>query len=350
MSLEQLEALDLTRTFEATHRFEDLGSFHVPFDHLTESASTEASLKAMAERGGKVVLTGPSGAGKSSVIASVLGPLAEDLSEEVVPLRIPVAATNAATATEPRAFAQHLVRTVIRYSTEILSDDERLEMRRAAADATSTNEPEKTRRLAVGAPKLVMDAGFASEVKSGAEGLNEELTAGEAIDAVARLVAIFRAHGREPYFVVDDSDRWIRIGGTDLLEVANAFFRSIVPMLAREIGCGFVLAAHDEYLDLESYRSARELCSQVIHLPTPPNPGDAIIAILDRRIGLAEVDAISAELFDRGAIEALVERYVDNRSLRGMLATVDRATQLACTERIAPVSADLIQTAQADLA
>jgi len=350
MSLEQLEALDMTRTFEATHRFEDLGMFHVPFDHLTESNSTEASLKAMAERGGKVVLAGPSGAGKSSVIASVLGPLAENLSEEIVPLRIPVAALNAETATEPRAFAQHLVRTVIRYSTEILSEDERQEMRRAAADATSTKEAERARRWTVGAPKLIMDGGFASEVKSGAEELNEELTAGGAIDAVARLVAIFRAHGREPYFVIDDSDRWIRIEGTDLLEVANAFFRRIVPMLAREIGCGFVFAAHDEYLTLESYRSARELCSQVIHLPTPPHPGDAIFAILDRRIGLAGVNAMSAELFDQGAIDALVERYVDNRSLRGMLSTVDRATQLACTERIAPITSDLIQTALADLA
>jgi hypothetical protein len=282
------------------------------------------------------------------VIASVLGPLSENLDEGLVPLRIPVA-TAAETATDPRRFAQHLVRTVIRYSTEILTKEELAELRRSAADTTSASSRERTRRIAVGAPKLIFDAQFASEVKSGAEGLNEELMAGEAVSAIVRLVDLFRTHGREPYWVIDDSDRWIRIEGADLSTVADAFFRQVVPMLAREINCGFVLAAHDEYATLDGYREAQELFSRVIPLPIPDAPASAISAILDHRIRLANVSTTAAELLDSAALELLAERYRESQSLRRMLATVNRATQHACSDRVAPITPDLVQTALADL-
>lgn len=82
MSLDLLEALEDARAFEATHPFEHLSEFRVPFDELTKSEATESTLRALVERRGKVALVGPSGAGKSSVIASVLGPMAEELAEK----------------------------------------------------------------------------------------------------------------------------------------------------------------------------------------------------------------------------------------------------------------------------
>lgn len=349
MSLETLEALDDARAFEATHRFEDLSIFHVPFDRLTDDRNTESALKKVAEGGGKVALVGPSGSGKSSVIASVLGPLVEDLAEELVPLRIPVAATDAVTATEARLFAQHLIRTVIRYSTEILDPAELSAAKRSAADLVTALPQERTRRVSVGAPKLIADAGFASEVKSGAEQLNEEMSTGEAIDGIARLVEVFRSHGREPFLVIDDSDRWIRIEGTDFLHVANDFFLHIVPMLAREVGCGFVIAVHDEYLELESYRAAQEMLSRTIPLPMPANPGDALAVILNRRIELANLGTTIEDILEPAAIDLLAERYAADRNLRRMLATVDRANQRGCADRVAALSPDLIQTARADL-
>jgi hypothetical protein len=349
MSLELLEALDDARAFEATHRFEDLSTFHVPFDQLTGDRSTEASLKTIAERGGKVVLIGPTGAGKSSVIASVLGPLAEDLGEKIVPLRIPVAVANDETATEPGAFARHLLRTVIRYSTEILDKKEREVLSRSAADQVSVQGGQRVGRVTVGAPKLVADAGFAAEVKSGAEQLVNTPSAGESVEAVARLVEVFRSHGREPFFIIDDSDRWIRIGRTDYLVVADAFFVRVVSMLAREVGCGFVIAVHDEYLELESYRTAQQLLSQVIQLPTPADAAGAIQVILGRRIELAGISAHSEDLLEPAALELLAGRYTADRNLRRMLASVDRATQRACTDHVERLGPDLVQTALADL-
>lgn len=349
MSLELLEDLEAVRAFEPTHRYEDLSTFHVPFDLLTGDALTEGALRKVAESGGRAALVAPSGAGKSSVIASVLGPLVEDLAEEIVPLRIPVAATDAETATEPRAFTQHLIRTVIRYSTEILEPKELAAMRRSAADQLSVQGPQRSRRWAVGAPKLVADAGFAAEIKSGAEQVNDEISAGETVEAVARLVELFRAHGREPFFVIDDSDRWIRIEGTDLLDVASAFFRQIVPLLAREVGCGFAIAVHDDYVELESYQAAQEQLSRIISVPMPADAIKAVSTILNRRIELAGLDASGNELIDAAAIEMLAERYEADRNLRRMLATVNRATQRGCADGVNALGPDLIQTARADL-
>jgi hypothetical protein len=349
MSLEILEVLEETRAFEATHRFEHLSDFHVPFDHLTGSGTTEAPLQKLAERQGKVALVAPSGAGKSSVIASVLGPLAEDLDESIVPLRIPVATLKGEAATEPTTFSQHLLETVVRYSSEILSPDERAALTRSAADQVNTQGREHGRHFSAGAPKLLLDLGVAAEVKSGAEHFVNEQSGGAAIEGAARLVEVFRSHDREPFFILDDSDRWIRVAGKDQIAVADDFFRGIVPLLAREIDCGFVIAVHTQYLDLESYREAKQLLSRTIDLPLPGDAAAAIEKILDRRIEVAGVQARSNDLLEAQAIELLAELYRRDRSLRMMLATVNRATQLGCTDRADCITVDLIQTALADL-
>jgi Cdc6-like AAA superfamily ATPase len=350
VSLQLLESLEDARAFEATHRFEHLSDFHIPFDDLTASETTESVLRLSAERQDKVALVGPSGAGKSSVIASVLGPLAEGLAEEVVPLRIPVAALDAETAKDPTAFAQHLLRTVIRYSTEILTPEERAALSRSAADQVSREGGGRNRRFSVGAPKLLLDLGFASEVKSEAEQFVEE-GAGSALEGATRLVELFHAHNRQPFLIVDDSDHWIRVAGKDLTETADGFFLHVVPFLAREIGCGFVLAIHDQYLDLQSYREAGVLLSRIIQLPRPAEARSrsAMAAILERRIEVAGLSASWSDALDASAIGLLAEIYERNGSLRKMLATVDRATQLGCTNRVETVTVELIQAALVDL-
>jgi Cdc6-like AAA superfamily ATPase len=348
MSLQQLEALEDSRAFEATHRFEHLSDFHVPFDRLTGMESTEAPLRMLAERAGKVALVGPSGAGKSSVVASVLGPLTEELDEKVVPLRIPVASLRDDAATDPTAFARHLLETVVRYSSEILTPEERAALNRSAADQISTQGRERNQHFSVGAPKLLIDAGVAAEIRSGAEQFVNEQS-GAAIEGSARLVEVFRSHDREPFLILDDTDRWIQVAGKDQIEVANAFFLQIVPLLAREIGCGFVVAVHDQYVDLDSYRETKQLFSRIIDLPMPTDAESAIAAILDRRIELAGMAPRLDELLESEAIQLLAELYRGNRSLRMVLATVNRATQLGCTDRVGAISVDLVHTALADL-
>jgi energy-coupling factor transporter ATP-binding protein EcfA2 len=349
MSRTSLEHLDESRAFEATHRFADLTLFHVPFDELTGSSSTEASLKSAADQGGKVALIGRSGAGKSSVIASVLGPLVEDLAPDLLPLRIPVAAESAETATNPGAFARHVLRTVVRYSTEILDDEERQLLNRSAARQITDHGRERTRRTVVGAPKLIADLNLASEVKSGAEQYVNETSSGDAVDGLVRLVEIFRSHGLNPFLIVDDSDSWLRIGDHDLLTVADGFFLKVIPVLARETGCGFVVAVHDDYLELPSYQRSQQLLTRSITLPLPADPVAAISAILGRRIQLAGVSASVDELFATEALTALTEHYRDDGSLRRMLSAVDRATQRGSADGVETIGPDLIRTGFADL-
>jgi Cdc6-like AAA superfamily ATPase len=350
VSLALLEGLDSQRVFESTLRFEDLAEFHVPFDLLVGDEATEATLRDLAEHQGKVALIGPSGSGKSSVIASVLGPLAEDLADDLVPIRIPVAATNATTIQQPVAFAQHLLRTVIRYASEIIPADERMALERSAADQITATGRERSTRINVGAPRILTDTGLSTEVRSGAEQIINEVSASGAIGSMPRLAEIFRARGREPLWIIDDSDRWLRIGGEDQTEVAEAFFRRIVPMLAREIDCGFVIAVHEQYLGLAAYRESRPLLSRVIDVPTPPDPRAAIATIVDHRMGLFfGPEAGTDELIDESGLDLLATNYSEGRSLRNVIATLNRATQLACTDRVEKVDRNLIQTALADL-
>lgn len=76
MSLSRLLELDALRAFEATHRFEDLDLYHVPFDELTGRPDTEAVLARMAARAGRIAVLGASGSGKSSVMARYSAPSA----------------------------------------------------------------------------------------------------------------------------------------------------------------------------------------------------------------------------------------------------------------------------------
>jgi hypothetical protein len=345
-----LKALDSDRVFESTRRFEDLAEFHVPFDALTDSDATEATLRGLAESQGKVALVGPSGAGKSSVISAVLGPLAEGLADRLVPIRIPVAATDATTIEEPAAFAQHLLRTVIRYASEIIPTDDRKALERSVADQVTAARGGRSTRFDLGAPKLVANVGLSTEIKSGAEQIINEISASGAVDSMARLAEIFRAHQHEPVWIVDDSDRWLRIGVEDQTAVAEAFFRRIVPMLAREVDCGFVIAVHEEYLNLHAYREARTLLSREINLPVPADSRLAIASVIDHRLRLFfGSDTTTDDLIDGAGLGLLATIYATTRNLRKVLAVLNRATQLALTDRVDRLNPNLIQTAVVDL-
>lgn len=346
MTLDKLLELDGRRAFEATHRYEDLDLFHIPFDELTGRSGTESALRHMVESGGRAALVGPSGSGKSSVIASVLGPLVENLPEQIVPLRIPVAVADETTVTEPRAFAQHVVRTVIRYaSPEALTAAEQRALEAGVADRRLRRSRQRTARLSLAAPRLVADAGFAAELRSGGEEIEERLRAADVVPELARMIAIFRSHDREPFLVIDDSDAWLRIEGADYSRLASAFFTRVVRMLAKELDCGFVVAVHDHYLELEGYREAQAWLSADIPIPRLEDPSAAVGRILQRRIELVEVDADLGDLFQAESVSHLADVYESGRNLRRVLATVDRAVQHACSDGVAPVSPELVRTA-----
>jgi len=113
MTHEHLTRLQRANAFNPTPRHDDLYALHVPFDELTNSATCETALERALRHGHRVALIGTSGAGKSSVTEHVLGALVEGLA----PMRIPVAMERPEVATDPAAFAQHLITLVRRWVT-----------------------------------------------------------------------------------------------------------------------------------------------------------------------------------------------------------------------------------------
>lgn len=349
MSLELINLLYDQRAFEATRRFADLELFHVPFDELTGNDETEASLARLAERQGKVGLMGPTGSGKSSVIASVLGPFAVRLPESIIPLRIPVAASGRDEVTEPVAFARHVAATVLRYSTEILSDEDRHVLDQGIADLRRVAERQRTWSMQIGAPRLLSDSNLTAQVKGRAEETERALAGGEVVTELQRLVDTFRANGREPFLIIDDSDAWLRVEGSDLSDLAAAFFGRVVPMLAKELDCGFVVAVHDEYQELEPYHAASKLLSSVIAVPMAADTVGAVTTILAKRLGLVAPEASTAAMIEQEAIEALAGRYASTRSIRDLLRGIDRALEHASSDGLQILGPDVVRSAMAEL-
>lgn len=349
MSRELLNHLYDERAFEATRRFADLELFHVRFDELTGTEETEGRLARLAERQGKIGILGPTGSGKSSAIASVLGPFAAVLPERVIPLRIPVAASPPEEVTEPSAFARHVGRTVLRYATEILSDGDRRALDRGMADLRRAAERQRSWSLRLGAPRLLADAGLTADVKGRAEETEHAPAGGEIVAELQRLIETFRARDREPFLIIDDSDAWLRIDGSDLAEVASRFFDRVVRMLAKEVDCGFIVAVHDEYTELDAYRSAGDWLSAVIEIPTLPDGVAGVTRILAGRLELFDSDAVIEEVIEPDAVAVLADRYAATRNVRDLLRTVDRALEHASSDGLAVLGPDLVRSALAEL-
>jgi hypothetical protein len=346
MSLEQLVALDERRAFEATHRFEDLDLLHVPFDDLTGGSGTEAVLTRMAGRAGRIAVVGGSGSGKSSVMASVLGPLAEELPESVVPLRIPVAGEPDETVTQPHAFAAHLITVITRWaSPELFTPAQRESLELAAAERRSRFGKQTARKFNLGTPGWLADARFAIEVQAAGEEVENRVSTADAVFELGRLFELFRAHGLEPLVVIDDSDTWLRVPEWDRSDLAAGFFTENVRMLAKDLDCGFVLAVHTEYLDIPAYRQSASLLSTTVTIPRfEPGAVDALSRIFEHRITVHRVDAELNEVIDAEALQALEEHYYGGArtSLRNVLNVVDRALQHACSDGSPKITKQLV--------
>jgi Fe-S cluster assembly ATPase SufC len=351
MSRACLLALEQARSFEATRRFEDLALFHVDFDDLIGEQSTESTLSRMAGHGGRVALIGPSGSGKSSVMAAVLGPFATVLPNGVVPLRIPVAVEADETVTQAGPFARHVISVVTRWANpERFTAAERDTLERAAAERRRRSEPRRSRRFSLMTPGWVADAGFAAEVRSAGEDIESHVSSADAVAGLARLIALFRSHDLEPFFVIDDSDSWLQLPEVDRTALATGFLTEVTRMLATELDCGFCVAVHNEYLVLDAYRRTESLLSTTIEIPRFEDAGTALGRILSHRIRLSGLESKLTDAIDPDAVGALEVHYHSgaNYSLRDVLKVADRALQHACSEDLTSINRRLVLQAIAD--
>jgi hypothetical protein len=350
MTREALRAVEASRAFEATRRFEELSLYHVPFDQLNGDQHTEATLTRLVAGEGRTAVVGPSGSGKSSLISSVLGPLATELPERMVPLRVPVATENDQTVTDPGAMAGHLVRYVTRWaSRERFSEAEREELQRGVAEVSRRTKGGGSREYHVGLPLWLANAEFAHEVKSTGEEYESERSGADAVEHLKRMLALFVSHDLFAVFVFDDSDTWLRIEGLDRTAVANAFFMNTIRMMTKELDAGLVMAVHDGYLELEGYREASAWLSGDVRVPRLLHPHAGVDTILRDRLAVAGVVHPIENVIEDHAIRQVAKHYESGRTIRDVLRVAQRSLQHALSDGLDLVTAQVVEQAGTEL-
>lgn len=327
MSRHALENVRRSDALQQTVGYEQLEAYHVPFDELTGTTAVEAELTHWSTRRGKVAVIGPSGSGKSSVMAAVLGQLAEEVPDWLCPVRIPVELAEPEVITTTRAFAQHLVRQVMFWAApEVLSEQQRQELDRGTADIERRTGRRRRGGFALGAPAWLVDAKLSGDLTGAAHDIQRELGAGDIVRQTRRMIELFRDREREPFLVFDDTDTWLRLPGEqeEAERLATGFFTNNVRMVAKELDVGFAVAVHNDYLPGGGYRQIAGLLTP-IEIPKLEEPVDAIARILQRRLDVHDLGLLVADAFDEAALDYLSFVYDDAPDLRRVMGIASRS-------------------------
>jgi hypothetical protein len=343
VSRDLIAALRREAAFDPTPLPEDLAALHVPFDELLGEARTERALHEAAEARGRIALVGAMGAGKSSVLSYTLTP-----ARGFAPLPISVAPESDETVTDPGRFAQHVVRVISTWASEVelLSEAQRDELLRAVAD----------RRVLTGRSRQT-HAGIAMQLPWLAKGelardVRRELepaiapgrSAVEQLEALRRLTRVIRAIELEPLLLIDDSDRWLR-RGVPRAEIVGAFFGRVRELA--ELETGFAVAVHEGYLELAEYReSAVGALNTRVDIPRLTDEGQ-LARILDHRVRAFTGEGSASEILDSKALTGLWRFYGADgeHSLRKALQIAHTALSEAALADHDHVGAALIDAA-----
>lgn len=292
--------------FEATPVKTDLAALHVPFDDLTSTTNTEQRLDVAVRRSERVALIGASGSGKSSVVAHVLGPLAEG----VAPMLVPVAAMPSDTVDRPSNLVDHLLDTVARNAKAA-----NLSVDVDAARATRSKITKSVRKASLGGSYRFLKGEIGKEVTRQTK-VEMHATFADKTDALVQVFQTIHDSGLRPILVFDDTDRWLRNGGVDL---AASFFGETVRWML-DLPAGLVVAVHPSYFEMSSRPDVLEYLDTQIDIPVLDSP-TSIEAILTRRIEqYAEITAPDlGDVLDADVSAVLLELYGEFGSLRRAL-------------------------------
>lgn len=343
MSRELIEELRAAAAFDATPLPENLAALHVPFDELLSEEKTEGELRKAAQAEGRIALVGAMGAGKSSVLSYALTP-----AEGFAPLPISVAPESDETVTDPGRFAQHVVRVISAWATEVemLSKGQRDELLRSVAESRVIPARSKQTHAGISLQLPWLAKGeFARDVRRElAPAIEVERSAVEYLDSLKRLMQLVRTIELQPVLVIDDSDRWLR-RGEPRPDIVGAFFGRIVRELAR-LETGLVIAVHENYLDLDEYRdSTVGVINTRIDVPGLAEEGQ-LARILDHRVQVMGGGKSSAQILDASGLARLWQFYADecDQSLRKTLQIAHTALSEAARAEADHVGLELIES------
>jgi hypothetical protein len=278
MSRDLLTQLRGAQAFDPAPRHNELHLYHVPFDELAAGSRVEASLSLAIENSERVAVVGGGGQGKSSLIAYATRPL-----EGIAPIRVPIFAEPAETVTEPKAFAQHFIRTLTTSATQsgLISPEQREAALMASSDRVHIlgHEVEHTR------------------------------SAAEVIAAAVDLVAAVASQDRIPVVVLDDADGWSQESGSKGSALAEAFFGRVLRIFVDFPGA-LILAVHENYFSMPEFQGAESFLETWVAIPGFNNHAEQALGhILQHRMTVQGVEVELSDVFHEGALEALAHYY-----------------------------------------
>lgn len=336
MSSQVLDALRAAHAFDSSPLHVDMPAYHVAFDDPGRTG-TESGIVRAAHSAERIGVQGPIGCGKTSLLRYAL----DDPDSALAPIWVSVAFDDDAVILDPRRFAAHLVQSIMRDAERARSLSEKQRNAILTAAAAKRPLPASERKLAgkLAAKFWIASGEVAREVTRSLAGVELDRPASEVLDAVNQALEVIADTGRQPVIVVDDSDSFTRRPASTATreELVGASFGPVLRSLT-EVHAGFVVAVHDEYVQMGSFATARREQGALERLlPVPEIVSGQLERILDRRTGLATDVGRDAAFSPDAVVEvAELNRGRERRNLRSTLgiahdalvSAIDRGAEL----------------------
>jgi hypothetical protein len=282
-------------------------------------------LDAALRRGERVAVLGASGEGKSSLMQYVLRPTVEGL----FPLPVPVALADPSVTRDPISFVAHVVAMVERHVVSSLP------ARAGATGHAPGPHVAHSYKWSVAPELMGVKLEVAREVQAVVE--NSPRTGTEAVTTAQMLLEVIAQAGLVATLVLDDTDKWVRgpTGQVDA-ERRDAFFGTVVRVIAEHLGCAATVAVHRTYTADDAYRSAvGGFLSSVVDLPRLGGPA-AVSRLLEHRQRVTQEPGEQGEPVDAvWSPEALAHLHFayaagSGRSLRWLVQLAHLSLAVAC--------------------
>jgi len=338
MSADLIEMVVRRSVFQPRHQFAQLATDHVPFDSLTGTGRFESKALRSASGGGTVGVVGPRGAGKSSLIAHVCG----SLPDTHTALRVPVSGAD-----DPASVGVMGAVALSQALNDLeMEDRHRREIELARADDRIVMEdPGKVGGTLGGGP---IPAAVHAELGSLREEVRTESRAVDRLAGLERLIAILRSRGRQPVFVLEDTEA--AIGGSSP-ELAERFLSGPVHSFINELDAAFLIAIQDVFTSTQAFRDLAGAFA-LVRLPglAEVEVVPALMRIVERRLSQHGAPTVSADqLLSSDALQALAALYDESGgNLRETLAALQSACEYAYESEADIVSGGRVRAAAGD--